>query len=172
MRIAILAHKQKFIFAGAVIVIAVLCCLVSPFIQFSFNWTKRFVDGQYPFGGYQIHDPSHMPLPSVVIEPGPILCCRMEQCNFRFPLPKEAGAVTNDPVSRGFDTIKGAIYVTNADGGAVNLPAYRRRFWEDSFRVYMGADFMFTAGSPDGGSLEVENSGHATKIAFSFFGDY
>ena len=154
------------------IAIVVLCYFASAFLQFSFNWTKRFVSGQHPFGGSSIHAASHENLPSVVIESGRTVCCRMKFCDFRFPLPKGAGVMTNDPVSGGFDTIKGAIYVTNADGGTVNLQAYGRRIWKDGFRVNAGPDFMFTASSPDGGALEVETSGRTAKIAFSFFGDY
>ena len=80
--------------------------------------------------------------------------------------------MTNDLVGGGFDTIKGAIYVTNADGSTVNMQSYRKQIWMDGFCVYAGPNFMFTASSPDGGTLEVDTSGRTTKIAFSFFGDY
>jgi hypothetical protein len=150
-----------------------LCYLALPFLQFSVNWTRRFVTGQHPFGGHSIHSASHEPLPSVVVESGYIVCCRMDFCDFRFPLPKGAGVVSVEPVSGGFDTIKGAIYVTNANGGPVDLGAYSRRIWEAGFRVNRSPDIdMFGAGAPDGGGVEVWNSEHSTKIGFSFFGDY
>lgn len=154
------------------IVIAVLCFFASAFLQFSVNWAKRFLSGQHPFGGSSIHRSSRENFPSVVIESGRTVCCRMKFCDFRFPLPKGTSVMTNDPIGGGFDTIKGAIYVTNADGGTVNLQAYRRRIWKDGFCVNASPDSKFTANSPDGGALEVETSGRTVRIAFSFFGDY
>jgi len=163
--------KRKYKFVAGSIASVVLCFLVSPFFQFSINWTKRFVAGQHYLGGYSIHSASHEILPSIVVESRRTVCCRMEFCDFRFPLPKGAGVMSVDPVTGGFDTIKGTIYVTNANGGPVDLDAYARRIWEAGFHVSRG-DFMFGAGAPDGGTIGVANSKHWTKIDFSFFGDY
>jgi len=92
-------------------------------------------------------------------------------CDFRFPLPKGAGVMTIDPVTGGGDTIKGTIYVTNASGGTVDLENYAKRVHEYGFGVSRNP-FGFSASSPDGGALTVDEGLNATKIAFSFFGDY
>ena len=170
MSIAVPMRKRTRILVAGLISIVVLFCLASPFLHFPINWTKRFVSGQHPFGGSPIHTASHENLPSVVVESGRTICCRMELCDFRFPLPHGVHVAQTDSVSGGADTIKGAIYVTNADGGTVDLRAYARLIHRDGFRV---SDYGsgFTASSPDGGYLAVD-AGQSTKIAFSFFGDY
>jgi hypothetical protein len=175
MRVLTLTHKRICILTGSLSLFVLLFCLAFPFIEFFAHYTTRFIDGQHPFGGYPIHSAAQMPLPSVAVEPGPKLCCRMDVCDFRFPLPKRTGVATVDSVSGGGDTIKGVIYVTNADGGTVDLRAYAKLVHRAGFRVTEVSDLTghdsFSATSPDGGLLQVD-AGQPTKIEFSFFGDY
>jgi hypothetical protein len=172
MSTAVPKRKQTRILVVGLISIVGLFCLASPFLHFPINWTKRFVSGQHPFGGSPIHATSHENLPSVAVESGRTICCRMELCDFRFPLPHGVRVAQTDSVSGGADTIKGAIYVTNADGGAVDLQAYARLVHKAGFHVSNTSEQgFFTASSPDGGALQVDG-GQPTKIVFSFFGDY
>lgn len=173
MSIVVPSSKRSGRLVVGLSALVLLGYLALPFLQFLTNWTRRFVIGQHPFGGYSIHSASPEPLPSVIVESGRTVCCRMDYCNFRFPLPKRAGVLSVEPIRGGFDTIKGVIYVTNANGGPVDLGAYSRLIWEAGFRVNISPDIaMFAAGAPDGGAVEVWNSEHSTKIDFSFFGDY
>lgn len=174
MSITTLTHKRTFRLAGDFVVVVVFCYLAFPFVQFAVNYGVRYVRGSipHPFGGSPIHDAAHTPLPSVVVEPGPMLCCRMLVCDFRFPLPKRADIATIDSVSGGGDRIKGAIYVTNISGGQIDLRGYGRLLHQAGFRVSDTADKgEIFASSPDGGALEIDGR-QPTKIAFSFFGDY
>ena len=175
MRVATLIHKRAFKLVGALIVMVCLLYLAFPSSQFLVHYTIRFIGGQHPFGGSPIHDPAHMSLPSVIVEAGSTLCCRMELCDFRFPLPSQAGISVIDPITGGRDTIKGTICVTNVGRGMIDLHAYARSIRRAGFCVSDVSDLLgydsFTATSPDGGLLQVDG-GQPTKITFSFFGDY
>jgi hypothetical protein len=94
----------------------------------------------------------------------------MLYCDFRFPLPAGTRVASIEPVTGGFDTIKGTIYVTNIDGGTVDLRAYARAMHRDGFKVD-GDSSALSARSPDGGWVGAEGSGRCS-ITFSFFGDY
>ena len=108
----------------------------------------------------------------MVVESERTVCCRMKFCDFRFPAPYGARLAQIDPVNGGFDTIKGAIYFTNADEGMIDLRAYAKQIYTDGFRVSDTSEQgFFTACSPDGGALQVDG-GQQIKITFSFFGDY
>jgi hypothetical protein len=117
----------------------------------------------------------------------------MRLCDFRFPLPEGARVARIDPVSGAWDTIKGAIFVTNATGGPVDLEAYAALLRRHHFNVQPGftseADppwnstpttrnhpdgytIPLAAGSGDGGWVAVDVIDHTTKIGFSYFGDY
>ena len=136
---------------------------------------------------------AHESLPTVSVESDRTVYCRMQYCDFRFPLPDGARVARTGPVSGGFDTIKGAIYVTNADGGPVDLQAYAALLRQHHFVVQPGftseADppwvgppaernhpegytIPFAAGGGDGGWVAVDIINHSTKIGFSYFGDY
>ncbi len=176
MRIATLLHKRAFKLVGALTVfVSFLFCLAFPSVQFLTNQAIRFVDGQHPFGGGSIHDPSHMSLPSIIVEFGQTVCCRMEFCDFRFPLPHGARLAQMESVVGSSDQIQGVIYVTNTDGAPVDLNAYARLIHRAGFRVSHVSNLLgydsFGANSPDGGSLIVD-AGQSTKITISFFGDY
>jgi hypothetical protein len=85
-------------------------------------------------------------------------------------LPARTHIASIEPVTGGFDTIKGVICVTNAGGGSVDLQAYARAMRRDGFGVdYYG--FGLTASSPDGGFVGAQGS-DPCRITFSFFGDY
>jgi len=136
---------------------------------------------------------SHESLPSVSVESGRLVYCRMQYCDFRFPLPDGAQVVQTDSVSGGFDTIKGAIFVTARNGGPVDLQAYAGLLRKHHFNVQPGftseADppwvgapakrnhpegytIPFAASTKDGGWVAVDVIDRTTKIAFSYFGDY
>jgi hypothetical protein len=131
-------------------------------------------------------------LPKIQLEKGCTIYCRMSACDFRFPLPKGARIARADTVSGGFDTIKGAVYVTNEDGTAVDLQAYSGLLRKQNFKVQPGfsseADppwagtpakrnhpegytIPFAASTADGGWVAVDVIDHTIKVAFSYFGD-
>jgi hypothetical protein len=161
--------KRKVAFAVGLAVLGF--CLAWPLIQGLANRTVRFVAGQHILGGPLPGRP-HENLPAVVVESGRTLCCRMSYCDFRFPLPPGTRVASIDPVTGGSDTIKGVIYLTNADGRTVDLRAYTRAMRRDGFSVGGDADVGLTASSPDGGFVAAQNSGRSCTLTFSFFGDY
>ena len=159
--------QRKLVAATVLTVTAVWVGL--PFAQAVVNRTTRFLSGEHLIGG-ALPGRSHENLPSVAVESGGRLCCRMLYRDFRFPLPPSSGVVGIEPVTGGSDTIRGAIYVTNSYGGSVDVRAYARAMRRDGFRVD-GDGSGFTASSPDGGFVAAQGSDRC-KIAFSFFGDY
>lgn len=119
--------------------------------------------------------------------------CRMQLCDFRFPLPDGAGIARVGPVSGGDDTIKGMILVTNAGGSPVDLQSYAALLRRHHFKVQPGftseADppwvgspaernhpdgytIPFAASTRDGGWVAVDVISNTRKIGFSYFGDY
>ena len=159
--------QRKLVIAAVLTVLAVWVGL--PFIQSLANRTIRFVRGQHLLGG-PLPGRAQENLPSVAVEAGSTLCCRMLYCDFRFPLPPDTRVASIEPVTGGFDTIKGVIYVTNSHGGTVDLRGYASAMRRDGFRVD-GDGFGFTASSPDGGYVGAQGSDRC-EIVFSFFGDY
>ena len=99
------AIKRKAIATAAVTVAAVVIAL--PWIQGIGNRLIRFVSGQHLVGA-PLPGRSRENLPSVAVESGNRLCCRMLYCDFRFPLPAGTRVASIEPVTRGFDTIKGS----------------------------------------------------------------
>lgn len=172
MNIATSTCKRKGKLVVSFIAIVALGYLVSPMIQHLYHGAIRRVAGSgIPFvtTGFPVHKESEN-LPDVVVESGRTLCCRMKLCDFRFPFPHGARIAQIDPVSGGGDTIKGAIYVTNADGGMVDLEAYAKLIYRNGFNS-SADDSRISATSADGGYIVAEVTGSTTKIAFSFFGD-
>jgi len=136
---------------------------------------------------------SHENLPTIIIESGRTVYCRMRYCDYRFPLPDGAHLVATDPVSGGFDTIQGAIYVADSAGQPLDFQAYAKLLQRHHFNVQPGftseADppwsspsvkrnhpegytIPFAASTRDGGWVAVDTIGGTNKIAFSYFGDY
>ena len=159
--------RRKLVAASALAVAAV--CVAVPFIQAMCHRAIRFASGQHIIGG-PLPGRSKENLPSVAVEAGSKLCCRMLYCDFRFPLPPGTRVASIEPVTGSFDTIRGTIYVTNVDGGAVDLRAYARAMRRDGFKVD-GDSPSLSASSPDGGWVGAEGLDRCT-ITFSFFGDY
>jgi hypothetical protein len=158
---------QRKVAAASLVVVAV--CIALLWGQGLGKRAIRFVSGQHLIGG-PLPVRSHENLPSVAVESGNRLCCRMMYCDFSFPLPAKSKLASIEPVTGGFDTVKGAICVTNTDGGTVDLRAYARAMRRDGFKV--GDDSSgFSASSPDGGFVAAEGS-ERCRISFSFFGDY
>jgi hypothetical protein len=173
--------RRKIIGAVILVVVGVVCFFAWPFFDHIVVVRIRAATR------------AHESLPSVSVESGHIIYCRMQYCDFRFPLPDGARGVRINPVSGGFDTIKGAIFVTNADGGPVDLQAYAALLRRYHFNVQAGftseADppwvgspvernhpegymIPFAANRGDGGWVAVDVIEHMTKIGFSYFGDY
>ena len=132
-------------------------------------------------------------LPAVSVEGGKTVYCRMQACDFRFPLPAGAQVQRADPVSGGFDTIHGIIYVTGPDGGPVDLSACAKLLRDYHFSIQPGftsevenavglpspisnhpAGYIipWAASRSDGGWVAVDIISNTTKIGFSYFGDY
>lgn len=167
--------------AVILIVVAVGCYFAWPFFDY------------FVVVGVRAAMRAHESLPSVSVESGRTVYCRMRYCDFRFPLPDGAHVVRTDSVNGGFDTIKGAIYVTAPDGSPVDLEAYAELLRKHHFNVQPGftseADppwvgtpakrnhpegytIPFAASTADGGWVAVDIIDHTNKIAFSYFGDY
>ncbi len=182
-------RRRALIFAVALILIVVPTAILilgvfhigEPFLHF------------FVLGPARAASRSREALPAVSVESARTVYCRMEYCDFRFPLPDDARVARIETVSGGFDTIKGALYVTNADGGPVDLQAYAKLLRRHHFDVQPGfsseADppwvgppakrnhpdgytIPFAAGTADGGWVAVDVIDHTTKIGFSYFGDY
>jgi hypothetical protein len=162
--------SRKLVAAGGLAFMVLLVGLASiPTLR---NRAIRFVRGQHFLGGAALPGRSRESLPCVVVEPGGSLWCKMLYCDFRFPLPPGTRIASLDPVTGGFDTIRGVIHLTNAEGGTVDLQTYARVMRRDGFRVGGNADVGLTASSPDGGFVGAQNSGRSCTLSFSFFGDY
>lgn len=159
--------RRKLV-AVAVLTAAAIC-VAQPSVQALWNRAIRFASGQHLIGG-PLPGRSQENLPSFVVESGNKLCCRMLYCDFRFPLAPGTRLATIEPVAGGFDSIKGAVCVTNTEGGEVDLRAYAGAMRREGFRVD-DETAGFTASSPDGGFVSVQGSG-SCRISFSFFGDY
>ena len=112
---------------------------------------------------------AHEHLPAVSVEGGRVVCCRMQYCDFRFPLPDGAQVMRTNLAGGGADTIQGSVEIVNSHGAAIDLGAYARQLGKNGFRVNFdsGAPAL-SAGTSDGGSLQVDSG----RITFSYFGDY
>jgi hypothetical protein len=64
-------------------------------------------------------------LPSISVENGDTLYCRMRYCDFRFPLPDKTHIVRTNPITGGADTINGDIYVIDPDGRVAPEEGFR-----------------------------------------------
>ena len=162
------AKRRKLVIATVLTGIAV--CLGLPLIQPLANRTIRWLSGFHIIGG-PLPGRSREQLPAVVVESGRGLCCRMLCCDFRFPLPSNTRVANIEPVTGGFDTAKGTIYVTNSHGGMVDLADYARAIRRDGFSLDSIDGDSFAASSPDGGFVAAEGSAPC-RITFSFFGDF
>src|SRR5258706_9592567 len=100
----------------------------------------------------------HEKLPSVSIESGKTVYCRMQYCDFRFPLPDKARVMRTGPVTGGFDTIEGTIYVVDSDGTPLSLRGYAELLQKNRFHaVPQGSRlrvFGVSASSSDGGGID------------------
>jgi len=141
----------------------------------------------------------HENLPTVSVEIGNTVYCRMRYCDFRFPLPKGAHIVQTNIDSGGFDTINGTIYVAGTNGGSVNMRDYAELLQKRHFSLgiadasgccpanipdvpFINAGKVihhpvlsdYSAGSIDqvGGVLQIGIVSNMTQIRFSYFGDY
>jgi hypothetical protein len=185
-------RKHALIFAVFAVVLTLAVVPTTILVLRVFHIAEPFLHF-FVLGPARAASRSREALPSVSIESARTVYCRMEDCDFRFPLPDDASVARIEPVSGGFDTIKGALYVTNADGGSVDLQAYAVLLRKHHFNVQPGfsseADppwvgapakrnhpkdyrIPFAASTKDGGWVAVDVIDHTTKIAFSYFGDY
>jgi hypothetical protein len=140
-------------------------------------------------------------LPTVSVENGNTVYCRMCLCDFRFPLPDGAHVVRTKIDDGGGDTIDGSIYVVGPTGGPVNMRAYAEQLEKKDFVATpcdgsgcpevtnRMADVPFVSGSQVihyplfddfgasspkqiGGTMEISIEDGLTKIHFGYFGDY
>lgn len=143
----------------------------------------------------------HENLPTVSVEAGDTVYCRMRYCDFRFPLPSDVHILRTNLDGGGFDTINGAIYVVGPDGGPVNMRSYAEFLQKKHWNVTVGSgagcedvtnnipDVPFVSSSgvihypifeqmgagsanQEGGVITIETEYGMTKIRFSYFGDY
>ena len=143
-----------------------------PLLQHLANYGARDISNfGWWVGSAPLPGRSHEILPSVEVQSGKMLYCRMLYCDFRFPLPQTTHGTRVGPITGESDTIKGRVYVTNSGKGNVDLRAYSRLLWRDGFRISRGPCGDFTASSPDGGFVGVGNSNNVCEISFSYFGD-
>lgn len=100
-------------------------------------------------------------LPSVSIENGNIVYCRMHLCDFRFPLPNASHLVNVSPLTGGGDTIDGTIYVEATNGTPVDLDTYSDQI--KNYHLEEGGWVVATRTS---------TNDNVAAIRFSYFGDY
>jgi hypothetical protein len=77
----------------------------------------------------------HEKLPSVSVESGDTVYCRMRYCDFRLPLPDRAHIVRIDPVTGRDDTVNGAVWPVGPDGGPIEMRAYAELLQRKHFQV-------------------------------------
>lgn len=140
-------------------------------------------------------------LPTVFVENGSTVYCRMRYCDFRFPLPDKAHVVRTNIDAGGFDTIHGSIYIINSDGSPINLRHYaeflQNKNWNVSVASGYGCrditdnmkdvpflsptsmthyplfeNFGASSTKQEGGIINAETKNGLTEISFSYFGDY
>ncbi len=156
------------------------------------------------YGFYKMKPPFNRvdeKLPTITVENGDTIYCRMRYCDFRFPLPDAAKIVRTGPVTGGADTIDGAIYLVGSNGGPVKMRAYAELLQKKHFDaapadgsgcpdvtrnmpdvpfVCAGKvihyplfdDFGASSRDQEGGRIDVSTKDRMTKIRFSYFGDY
>jgi hypothetical protein len=129
----------------------------------------------------------------MTVQDGKTVYCRMRDCDFYFPLPSGARIQSTDPVTGGDDTIDGFLYVTDKNGGPVDLNAYAELMRKKGLRVeynvgaslegevgkaptkfnppYGGTPAWVAVGG-DVGAVAVETVSNVTVIGFTYFGDY
>jgi hypothetical protein len=98
-------------------------------------------------------------LPTVSIENGNTVYCRMAACDFRFPLPNGSHVTMIDLSEGGFDTVNGTVNVVATNGASINLDSYTKQI--DNYHLEEGGNVQFS---------EITN--HTIEIRFSYFGDY
>jgi hypothetical protein len=184
---------KRFIILPAIVAVLGLV-LIGPLFHLAWPFFDYFVVVRIR-GTFRAHEN----LPSVTVVSGRTVYCRMQYCDFRFPLPEGARVVRADPVTGGPDTIDGAIYVVGPDGGPVKMRAYAEFLEKNHFDATPTdgtgcesctnvPDVPFISGgkvihypifnefgagssSQDGGGIQVEAQDRVTKIRFSYFGD-
>ncbi len=87
---------------------------------------------------------AHERLPTAVIEDRHTVYCRMQYCDFRFPLPSDSVVETLDKVGGGLDTIDGSLRVATLDGNSFDMRAYIQLLQQHGFRAETadGASFF------------------------------
>ena len=115
----------------------------------------------------------HEKLPSVSVENGHTVCCRMRYCDFRFPLPENVNVVRIDRVTGGLDTIEGTIHAVDANGGLVKMRNYAELLQRHHFDSISADSFGFFTRSinQEGGVIAASSAGRGAEIHFSYFGD-
>jgi hypothetical protein len=107
--------RTKSIWAASVAIVVIVWIAVWPTVQ-------PFVD----LGRSLIYRRTRMneKLPTITIQKGSAVYCRMQLCDFRFPLPQDSQVVSSQLLRGGDDAVTGVICVTNSEGRPVDLNAY------------------------------------------------
>jgi hypothetical protein len=134
-------------------------------------------------------------LPAIAIQYGKTVYCRMQLCDFWFPLPRQAQVVRSEVVRGGDDAVTGVIYVTNEDGRPVDLAAYQQLLMRHGFQNFpMGCPYSdvvdaveqsgnttnradchviaWIVQNKDSGTIAIDVVSNYVKIGFDYWGDY
>jgi hypothetical protein len=181
----------------SVVVVSVFAFLVCPALVIHLV----FFDTYAMNGDIRALQRTNEKLPTVNIQNGDTVYCRMRMCDFSFPLPDGARVVRTNIDDGGGDTINGEVYVAGPMGGPVNMRAYAEQLEKKDFVAapcdgtgcpevtnhmadvpfVSGRDVIhyplfndFTASSknPEGGFMEISVESNLTEIKFGYFGDY
>jgi hypothetical protein len=113
-------------------------------------------------------------LPTMSVEEGSMVYCRMRYCDFRFPIPSGTHVVRTNIASGGFDTIDGTIDVMSTNGEPIDMHAYAELLRKKHFNLspdYTGG-ISASSKEPRGGWIGAEALDRAVRIRFTYFGDY
>jgi hypothetical protein len=137
--------RDIFKFVAALVAIALVCL------------TLQFADRTVAplFLDSRVERLGERNLPTIVVERGGVVYCRMKADDFRFPLPLRSRA-TNLVVAGGFDTVDGSVEARFEGTRGMTVDEY-----QDSLTGKVSAGGWVTAQSIAGGLL----------IKFHYFGD-
>jgi hypothetical protein len=113
-------------------------------------------------------------LPKLILQANGTAYCRMQYCDFRFPLPSGSEVEIIGKVSGGFDTINGKLALSTPEKQPLDMQTYASLLENQSFKVDHWPNGAIQALSTDqlGGRLVVKPTQDGAIVEFSYFGDY
>ena len=157
-------RRVALLIASGLIVAAVIALIVGAIAQ-----GVSFVAWAIGIPPARSYARAHEDLPTVSVERGRVVYCRMRYCDFRFPLPDGSRVVRTNVAGGGFDTIRGSVDIAGSEGSKIDMDAYARLLRKAGFRVnFDSGSHALNVSTSNGGFVEVDSG----RIRFSYFGDY